>query len=246
MAARVLLHLRPTFTPILARLALPAHRAMSIKVGDELPSVDLFEETPANSVNTRDLCAGRKVLLFAVPGAFTPGCSKTHLPGFINQAAAIKSKGIQEIACVAVNDPFVMAAWGERQSVGDKRNLGKVRMLADTNGEFTKALGLDQDLAVLGGLRSKRYSMVVEDGRVVQLNVEPDGKGLSCSLAENTVAKLHVQTSGRARQAARSPGIFCLACPMIVECGKINMVPGAAARKVLCGIIVAVCTKFLM
>ncbi|XP_069182557.1 peroxiredoxin-5, mitochondrial [Procambarus clarkii] len=160
-------------------------RTMSIKVGDEIPSVDLFEETPANNVNTRDLCAGRKVLIFAVPGAFTPGCSKTHLPGYISKADEMKDKGIQEIACVAVNDPFVMAAWGEYKGAGDK-----VRMLADTNGEFTKAVGLDQDLAVLGGLRSKRYSMIVEDGKVVQLNVEPDGKGLTCSLAENTLAKL--------------------------------------------------------
>nr|XP_053636879.1 peroxiredoxin-5, mitochondrial-like [Cherax quadricarinatus] len=169
----------------LFRLLPPQLRTMSIKVGDEIPSVDLFEETPANSVNTRDLCAGRKILIFAVPGAFTPGCSKTHLPGYISQADAIKNKGIEEIACVAVNDPFVMAAWGECKGAGDK-----VRMLADTNGEFTKAVGLDQDLAVLGGLRSKRYSMIVEDGKVAQLNVEPDGKGLSCSLAENTLAKL--------------------------------------------------------
>lgn len=186
MAAQVLLHYRPVLRPVLARLAaLPSARNMSIKVGDELPSVDLYEETPAHAVNTRDLCAGRKVLLFAVPGAFTPGCSKTHLPGYVKQADSIKAKGIQEIACVAVNDPFVLTAWGERHNVGDK-----IRMLADTNGEFTKAVGLDQDLAVLGGLRSKRYSMLVEDGHVLQLNVEPDGKGLSCSLAENTMSKL--------------------------------------------------------
>ncbi|XP_050721387.1 peroxiredoxin-5, mitochondrial-like [Eriocheir sinensis] len=183
MAAQTLLHLRPALRP--ARSFLPALRSMSIKVGDELPNVDLYEETPAHTVNTRDLCAGRKVLMFAVPGAFTPGCSKTHLPGYINNADSIKAKGIQEIACVAVNDPFVMAAWGETKKVGDK-----IRMLADTSGEFTKAVGLDQDLAVLGGLRSKRYSMLVDDGRVVQLNVEPDGKGLSCSLAENTLSKL--------------------------------------------------------
>ncbi|XP_068205737.1 peroxiredoxin-5, mitochondrial [Palaemon carinicauda] len=160
-------------------------RAMSIKVGDEIPSVDLYEETPANTVNLRDVSAGRKVLVFAVPGAFTPGCSKTHLPGYIKQAEELKSKGINEIICVAVNDPFVMNAWGENNKVSNK-----IRMLADTNAEFTKAIGLEQELAVLGGLRSKRYSMVVEDGKVTQLNVEPDGKGLTCSLAENMLAKL--------------------------------------------------------
>ncbi|KAG7171562.1 peroxiredoxin-5, mitochondrial-like [Homarus americanus] len=189
MATLLTLHLRPALQRScrgnLSHLRSSVARAMSVKVGDELPSVDLFEETPANNVNTRDLCAGRKVLIFAVPGAFTPGCSKTHLPGYVKQADDIKAKGIQEIACVAVNDPFVMSAWGERHNTGDK-----VRMLADTNGEFTKALGLDQDLAVLGGLRSKRYSLIVEDGKVTQLNVEPDGKGLTCSLAENTLAKL--------------------------------------------------------
>lgn len=189
MATLVSLHLRPVLsragTATLSQLHKTIVRAMSIKVGDEIPSVDLFEETPANSVNSRDLCAGKKVLIFAVPGAFTPGCSKTHLPGYVNNADAIKAKGIGEIVCVAVNDPFVMSAWGQNQGTGEK-----VRMLADTNGDFTKALGLEQDLAVLGGLRSKRYSMVVEDGKITQLNVEPDGKGLSCSLADNTMAKL--------------------------------------------------------
>lgn len=168
-----------------SRLFTALARAMSIKVGDEIPSVDLYEDTPANTVNLRDVSAGRKILIFAVPGAFTPGCSKTHLPGYVNKADDLKTKGINEIFCVAVNDPFVMAAWGENRTVANK-----IRMLADTNAEFTKALGLEQDLAVLGGLRSKRYSMIVEDGTVRQLNVEPDGKGLSCSLAENTLAKL--------------------------------------------------------
>nr|AQW41374.1 peroxiredoxin [Penaeus monodon] len=189
MATLMALQLRPVLsragTATLSHLHKTIARAMSIKVGDEIPSVDLFEETPANSVNSRDLCAGKKVLIFAVPGAFTPGCSKTHLPGYVSSADAIKAKGISEIVCVSVNDPFVMSAWGQNQETGEK-----VRMLADTNGDFTKALGLEQDLAVLGGLRSKRYSMVVEDGKITQLNVEPDGKGLSCSLADNTMAQL--------------------------------------------------------
>ncbi|KAK4327898.1 hypothetical protein Pmani_001648 [Petrolisthes manimaculis] len=191
MAATLAITARPALCGGVYRLSLNPHilsclsRTMSVKVGDQLPSVDLFEETPANHVNTRELCSGRKVLLFAVPGAFTPGCSKTHLPGYIAQHDALKDKGIQEVACVSVNDPFVMAAWGQKQDVGNK-----VRMLADTNGDFTKALGMGQDLEVLGGLRSKRYSMVVEDGKITQLNAEPDGKGLTCSLAENTLSKL--------------------------------------------------------
>ncbi|MCL4134254.1 UNVERIFIED_CONTAM: hypothetical protein GTU68_052205 [Idotea baltica] len=109
---------------------------------------------------------------------------QTHLPGYVAKAEEFKQKGISELVCVAVNDPFVMAAWGQIQGTKDK-----IRMLADTNAEFTKALGLDQDLPVLGGVRSKRYSMVVEDGKISQLNVEPDGKGLSCSLAENTISQ---------------------------------------------------------
>ncbi|XP_018011533.1 peroxiredoxin-5, mitochondrial [Hyalella azteca] len=164
--------------PIISRL-------MSAKVGDVLPAVDLFEDTPAKSVNTGTLCASGKVLIFAVPGAFTPGCSLTHLPGYIKESDAIKAKGVKEIVCVGVNDPFVMAAWGKAQGADNK-----VRMLADPSAEFTKALGLDQDLAVLGGVRSKRYSMLVQDGKITQLNVEPDGKGLSCSLAENTLPSL--------------------------------------------------------
>ncbi|XP_037776891.1 peroxiredoxin-2D-like [Penaeus monodon] len=161
MATLMALQLRPVLsragTATLSHLHKTIARAMSIKVGDEIPSVDLFEETPANSVNSRDLCAGKKVLIFAVPGAFTPGCSKTHLPGYVSSADAIKAKGISEIVCVSVNDPFVMSAWGQNQETGEK-----VRMLADTNGDFTKALGLEQDLAVLGGLRSKRYSCNTE------------------------------------------------------------------------------------
>ncbi|XP_022899820.1 peroxiredoxin-5, mitochondrial [Onthophagus taurus] len=152
---------------------------MPITVGDSLPPVDLFEETPANKVNVQQLTKGKKVIIFAVPGAFTPGCSKTHLPGYVAQADSLKTKGIDEIVCVSVNDPFVMSAWGKEQGVGQK-----IRMLADPQGTFTKTIELNTDLAVLGGLRSKRYSMVVEDGVVKSLQVEPDGTGLSCSLAE--------------------------------------------------------------
>ena len=152
---------------------------MPIKEGEALPNIDLFEETPANKVNLNQLSAGKKIIVFAVPGAFTPGCSKTHLPGYVKKAEDLKSQGISEIVCVSVNDPFVMAAWGKSHSVD-----GKIRMLADPGAAFTKSIDLGQDLAPLGGFRSKRYSMVVEDGQVKSLQVEPDGTGLSCSLAE--------------------------------------------------------------
>jgi 2-Cys peroxiredoxin 5 len=126
-----------------------------------------------------------KVIIFAVPGAFTPGCSNTHLPGYVNDFDAIKAKGVDQIACVAVNDAFVMNAWGEAHGAN-----GKIRMLADPLAEFTKALGLDVDAAALGGVRSKRYAMVLEDGKVTQLEVEPGGFGLTCSLSESIIEKL--------------------------------------------------------
>ena len=140
----------------------------------------LFEDSPGGKVELAALCAGKKVVMFGVPGAFTPGCSKTHLPGYVAAAADLKAGGVDEIVCVSVNDPFVMEAWGKDQSAG-----GKVRMLADTTAELTKALELELDLsAVLGNVRCKRFSMVVEDGTVTKLNVEPDGTGLTCSLAD--------------------------------------------------------------
>lgn len=151
---------------------------MTIKVGDKLPSATLHEGNPGNSVDPAELFKGKKGVLFAVPGAYTPGCSKTHLPGYIDNADAFREKGVEVVACVAVNDAFVMSAWGE-----DKGAAGKVRMLADPNAEFTKALGLDVDAKALGGTRSKRYAMLVEDGVVKHLDVEPDGFGLTCSLA---------------------------------------------------------------
>ncbi|XP_050513861.1 peroxiredoxin-5, mitochondrial [Diabrotica virgifera virgifera] len=153
--------------------------AKMVKVGDSIPSVDLFEDSPTNKVNLAQLSSGKKVILFAVPGAFTPGCSKTHLPGYVNKADDLKSQGVSEIVCVSVNDPFVMAAWGK-----EHKTSGKVRMLADPSAALAKALDLSVDIAPLGGTRSKRYSMVVENGKITSLQVEPDGTGLSCSLAE--------------------------------------------------------------
>jgi len=159
---------------------------MPIKVGDSVPDVDLFETTPANKVKLTELTAGKKAVVFAVPGAFTPGCSKTHLPGYVSDFDKIKSKGVDVVACIAVNDPFVMDAWGKANGAD-----GKVRMLADPAGAFSKAVDLTIDLsAVLGNVRSKRYAMIVEDGKVKALEVEPDGTGLTCSLSNAIVDKL--------------------------------------------------------
>lgn len=162
---------------------------MPIQVGEHLPAVEVQEGEPGNKVAMDQLFKGKKGVLFAVPGAFTPGCSKTHLPGFVQQAEDLKGKGIQEVACVSVNDAFVMAAWGKEHGAD-----GKVRMLADPTGAFTKAVDLlldsDQIVQVLGNKRSKRYSMLVEDGVVKKINVEPDGTGLTCSLASSILSEL--------------------------------------------------------
>jgi len=158
-----------------------------IKAGDKLPSINLYEGNPGNKVNIAELFANvKKGIIFAVPGAFTPGCSKTHLPGFVEKFDAIKAKGVDVIACISVNDPFVMEAWGDAQKA-----TGKIRMLADTNGEFTKAISMEIDLsAALGTVRSKRYSLLVENGVVKKVNVEPDGKGLTCSLAPEILKQI--------------------------------------------------------
>ncbi len=124
--------------------------------------------------------------MFGVPGAFTPGCSNTHLPGYVANAEALKAAGANEIVCLSVNDPFVMAAWGKAQNADNK-----VRMIADTNATLTKALGLDLDLtAPLGSIRCKRFSALVVDGVIKSLNVEPDGTGLTCSLADGAAKML--------------------------------------------------------
>jgi len=159
---------------------------MPLQVGDQVPDVALFEGAPDGKVGLGELCAGKRAVVFGVPGAFTPGCSKTHLPGYVEKADQIKSLGVDLIVCVAVNDPFVMAAWGQAHNAD-----GKVRMLADTTGAFAKAAGLELDLsAVLGNVRCKRFAMVVENGKVVELNVEPDGTGMTCSLSDNILQKL--------------------------------------------------------
>jgi peroxiredoxin len=161
---------------------------MAIKVGDRLPAdLKLKEmgEGGPKEVTVGEMFKGKKVVLFAVPGAFTPTCSMKHLPGFLEQASAIKAKGVDEIICLSVNDAFVMGAWGKSNNAG-----GKVRMVADGNGEFTKALGLTLDASGFGmGLRSQRYAMIVQDGKVIDLLLEPSA-GLTVSSAESVLSKL--------------------------------------------------------
>jgi glutaredoxin/glutathione-dependent peroxiredoxin len=161
---------------------------MTINIGDRLPSLTLRQVTAdgPKEVGTDAFFGGRKVVLFAVPGAFTPACSQRHLPGYVDKAAEIKAKGIDEIACVAVNDAAVMGAWGR-----DQKTEGKVTMLADGSGEFARALGLDVDLSRAGlGLRSKRYSMLVEDGVVKSLSVEAQPGQVEASSAEAMLKSL--------------------------------------------------------
>lgn len=159
---------------------------MTIKVGDRVPSMTLkrLGADGMEEVNTDELFKGR-VVLFSVPGAFTPTCSAKHLPGFVNQAGALKAKGVDRIVCLSVNDPFVMKAWGESQNVGDK-----VEMLPDGNGDFTKALGLELDGTKHGlGLRGQRFAMFVQDGIVKDLQVEAPG-AFEVSSAESMLSKV--------------------------------------------------------
>ena len=146
---------------------------MTISVGDKLPDIKLVKATAEGPqpVQSADYFAGKKVALFALPGAFTPTCSAKHVPGYVNNYDALKAKGVDAIACVSVNDAFVMGAWGKDQNAG-----GKVHMLADGNGDFTRALGLEFDASKFGmGKRSQRYSMVVDNGVVKAVNVEQPG-----------------------------------------------------------------------
>jgi glutaredoxin/glutathione-dependent peroxiredoxin len=145
---------------------------MTIAVGDTIPDVKLVKATAdgPQPVQSGDYFKGKRVALFSVPGAYTPTCSARHLPGFVDKAADLKAKGIDEIACTATNDAFVLKAWAEANNAQD------VTMLADGNGEFVKALGLDADFSGFGmGTRGQRFSMVVNDGKVEQLNVEAAG-----------------------------------------------------------------------
>jgi glutaredoxin/glutathione-dependent peroxiredoxin len=160
---------------------------MAVKVGDKVPSVTLRYLTPdgVQAVSSDDFFKGRKVAVFALPGAYTRTCSSKHLPGYVGNSAALKAKGIDTIACLSVNDAFVMNAWGKEHNAGDN-----VVMLGDGSCDFTEAMGLTVDRREAGmGIRSQRYSMIVDDGRVTALNVEPSGE-YGVSSAEAMLAKL--------------------------------------------------------
>jgi peroxiredoxin len=157
---------------------------MAIEVGQKIPDVKL-KMADGQDISTTELFRGKKAVLFAVPGAFTPTCSDYHLPGFIENAKEIKAKGVDTIACVAVNDHFVLAAWAKARETGDK-----ILMLADGNGDFARAMGLEMDSRPFGlGLRSKRYAAVIEDGVIKALKVDQPGK-LEISTAEEILKAL--------------------------------------------------------
>jgi peroxiredoxin len=158
---------------------------MPIAAGDRLPDATFIEmgaKGPA-PVSVADLTAGRRIALFAVPGAYTPTCHNTHVPSFVNAAAELSAKGVDEIVCLSVNDPFVMGAWGQATGATE----AGIRMLADADGAFTAAIGLDFSVAPVGLIgRSQRYSMLIEDGEVKILNVDEPGQAV-CSLGEALV-----------------------------------------------------------
>lgn len=159
---------------------------MTISKGDKLPDVKLVKPTSdgPEAIQSSDFFSGKKVALFAVPGAFTPTCSAKHLPGFVDKADELKAKGVDEIACTAVNDAFVMGAWNKADGSDD------ITMLADGSGDFAKALGLDADFSAYGmGTRSNRYSMIVDDGVVTEINVEGPGE-FKVSSAEHMLGQL--------------------------------------------------------
>lgn len=160
---------------------------MPIQAGEKMPSgtFGVMTQSGPGAMTTDELFAGKKIVLVSVPGAFTPTCSMNHLPGFVDQAADLKSKGVDTIACMAVNDVFVMDAWGKDRSVGDN-----VLMLADGNGDYTRALGLEMDASAFGmGVRGKRFAIVVDDGTATHVAVEEPGK-FEVSKAEAIVAAL--------------------------------------------------------
>ena len=164
-----------------------------INIGEKLPEATLYESTEfgeacplaPQTVNTVEAAKGKRVVIFALPGAYTPTCSAKHVPGYLQHLDALKAKKVDEVWCVSVNDGYVMAAWGKEQKA-----LGKIRMLGDGSGELTKKLGLENDITKGGmGIRSKRYSMLVEDGVVKKLNVEQPSK-FEVSNAETMLAQL--------------------------------------------------------
>ena len=160
---------------------------MSIQIGDRIPAIDVqyMDTDGVKTVNTSELFAGKKVVLFALPGAFTPTCSASHLPGYVVKADALKAKGVDLIACLSVNDAFVMDAWGRQNNADDL-----VMMIADGSAHFSKAVGLDLDLDARGmGIRSQRYSLLINDGVVEQIHLEAAGE-FKVSDAETMLASL--------------------------------------------------------
>jgi glutaredoxin/glutathione-dependent peroxiredoxin len=160
---------------------------MAIQAGDNMPTgvFGVMTETGPGAISTDELFSGKKVVLFSVPGAFTPTCSASHLPGFVGNAAALRDKGVDTVACMSVNDVFVMNAWGDGQSVGDA-----VRMLADGNGEYAKALDLEMDGTAFGmGMRGQRFAIIVDDGVATHVAVEAPGQ-LDVSKAESVLEAL--------------------------------------------------------
>ncbi|KAJ8308628.1 hypothetical protein KUTeg_013502 [Tegillarca granosa] len=157
----------------------------TLKIGEALPNVNLYENSPDNPINLNTLFKGKKGVLFSVVGAFTPGCSQSHIPEYISNYDKFKEEGYDLICCVSVNDPFVMSAWAKQMEA-----KGKIRMLADPAAEFTKAMKMELDCTnVLGNVRSKRYSLVIEDSKIRSINPEPDHTGLACLLCIRSFSK---------------------------------------------------------
>lgn len=160
---------------------------MPVQVGDKIPDVEvrtMGPEGPA-AVRSAEVLGSGRVILFAVPGAFTPGCSKIHLPGYVQNYDQVRAKGVDTIACTAVNDAWVMQAWSDEQGAG-----GKVLMLADGNAELARAMGLEADMGAFGlGVRSKRYAAIIQDGTITSLEVEPGG-GVDVSSCESMLSRL--------------------------------------------------------
>lgn len=177
-------------TPQVAAFAPRTRRAFAARagVGDPVPDITLYENTPDGKVNLKELFGSGKGVILGLPGAFTPECSSNHLPGFLGKLDDLKKAGAEVVVCTAVNDPFVLKAWGDDQNV-----TGKIRMLADTHSELTTALDLEMDTsAILGNNRMKRWSAVIKDGKFASFNVEPDGGGSRTSISSsgNTLEQL--------------------------------------------------------
>ena len=160
---------------------------MTIQIGDTLPegSFNIMLDDKPSEINTGDLFGNKNILLFAVPGAFTPGCSLNHLPGFISNRSELYSKGIDQIVCLAVNDIFVMSAWAKSQNISDE-----IMMISDGNCDYTKKIGLEIDSTAFGmGIRSRRYALVANDSKITQLFIDEPGK-IEVSTAESVLSKL--------------------------------------------------------